>query len=424
MPARPSFREAFLWWLKLGFINFGGPAGQIALMHKELVEKRGWISDERFLHALNYCMLLPGPEAQQLAIYVGWLLHRTIGGIVAGVLFVLPSLALLLALSWTYVTFGAVPLVAGAFQGLAAVVLAIVAHALVRIGKRALRTSALVAIATLAFVAIFLLGVPFPAIVLGAALAGLASQRLAPRLFAAPPAHEAGDLHEAPPEHARPSAARALRVVAVGAILFALPLALVLAFPGEGGVYRTVSLFFTKAALVTFGGAYAVLAYIGQAAVETYGWLSPQDVIAGLALAETTPGPLIMVVTFVGFLAGYRNPGTLEPTLAGILAGTLATYFTFLFSFLFILLGAPFIERLRGNRALSAALAAITAAVVGVILNLALFFGRHALVEGGAPDLFAIALAAAAFLALWRAKIDVAWVIAAGALLGVARALL
>ncbi|MEA3200461.1 MAG: chromate transporter [Thermoplasmata archaeon] len=429
MASHPSFREAFLYWLKLGFVNFGGPTGQIAMMHRDLVERKRWISEERFLHALNYCMLLPGPEAQQLAIYVGWLLHRAKGGFVAGFLFVLPSVFILLFLAWLYVTFGSVPLVAALFYGLAAVILAVVAHAVLRIGKRALRTPLMAAIAAVAFVALFFLAVPFPLVVLGAALVGVGAHRLAPRLLVAPAPHGKpasavlGDDDPTPP-HALPNARRALVVLAAGALLWLVPIGLLLAFRGVNGVYLDDGLFFSKLALVTFGGAYAVLAYMAQQAVQGHHWLTTPQMIAGLGLAESTPGPLIMVVCFVGFLAGYHFPGALDPTLSGILGGLVATYFTFLFSFLFIFLGAPYVEKLRGNATLSAALGAITAAVVGVILNLAVFFGQHVLWNGAGVDWFAAGLAAVAFGVLTIFDLDIIPVIVGGAAIGLAYKLL
>jgi chromate transporter len=359
-------------------------------MHRILVEEKRWISESRFLHALNYCMLLPGPEAQQLATYVGWLMHGTRGGIAAGTLFVLPGALAILALSIAYTVYGHVALIAGAFFGLAPAVVPIVVEAVLRVGRRALKNRAMLAIAALAFVAIFLFQVPFPAIVASAALIGFAGGRLRPDLFAAAAGHastsavsRAQDVEEAVLSDdalsAPPTLSHALRVLAVCLTLWWLPLAAIIATRGWDDVYARVGLFFSKAAVVTFGGAYAVLAYIAQEAVETYGWLAPGEMLQGLGMAETTPGPLIMVVQFVGFLAGYRQPGSLAPLTAGVLAALLTTWVTFVPCFLWIFLGAPWIEQLRGNRLLGSALAAITAAVVGVILNLAIWFGLHTL---------------------------------------------
>lgn len=424
-PEPPSFRRAFLFWLKLGFVNFGGPTGQIAMLHRELVERRRWISEERFLHALNYCMLLPGPEATQLAIYVGYLLHKWRGGLAAGVLFVLPSVFALLALSWLYAAYGTVPVVAAVFVGLKAVVLAIVAHAVIKIGRRALRAWWLVALAALAFASLAFFAVPFPLVVLSAGLVGLAVWRFAPRWMPARPAAGTGGSavladDASTPEHAKPRARRFALVAGVGALLWLAPLALLVALPGPSGVFLQQGLFFSLAALVTFGGAYAVLTYLAQAAVVKYGWLTAAQMIDGLGLAETTPGPLIMVVAFVGFLGGWNLHGALPPGLAGTLGLLVAVYFTFLPSFLFVFLGAPSIERLRGNRAASAALTAITAAVVGVILNLALFFGEHVVLANGAVAWFPVALGLVAFVALTIWDLEVAWVVLGGAAAGLA----
>jgi chromate transporter len=381
------FWDAFRFWLKLGFINFGGPTGQIALMHQELVERRRWISNDRFLHALSYCMLLPGPEAQQLAIYVGWLLHRTAGGLIAGIFFILPAILVMLGLSWLYAVHGTVAWVAAVFSGLRAGVIAIVTTAVIRIGARALRNPVMIAIAASAFVAIFLFGVPFPAIVIGAGLLGLVGGRWWPQTFAlaSAPGEEGrvdlavigDDLPAA--AHTRPSLRRAAGVVALGLAIWWGPLALVGIWRGAGDVLTQEALYFSKAAMVTFGGAYAVLGYIAQAAVQQYGWLAPGEMLDGMGLAETTPGPLIMVTQFVGFLGAFRHPGGLNPVLAGTLGAMVTVWATFVPSFLWIFLGAPFIEHLRGNRLLGAALGAITAAVVGVILNLAVWFGLHTL---------------------------------------------
>jgi chromate transporter len=424
--AHPSFREAVRFWARLGLINFGGPTGQIAIMHRELVERKRWISEQRFLHALNYCMLLPGPEATQLAIYVGWLLHRGLGGLLAGVLFVLPAVFVLLGLSAVYVTWGTVPLIAGFFLGLKATVLAVVVFAVRRIARRALRTTAMVAVAGLAFLAL-LAGAPFPLVIALAALAGALGRRYAPGQFRAAPAHAGagegravlGD-EDATPDHALPSRARFARVLAVGGALWAAALLLLAAFPGEQHVFLDDGLFFSQAALVTFGGAYAVLSYITQVSVQVYHWLTPAQMLDGLGLAETTPGPLIMVVQWVGFLAGFHFPGALPPLWAGVLGGLVATYVTFLPSFLFIFLGAPYVEALRGREDLQVILTCITAAVVGVILHLALFFGSNVLVVDGRPQVFVLAVAAGAFLALLSEKVDIIPVILAGGSLGLA----
>ena len=419
-------REAFLWWLKLGFINFGGPAGQIAIMHDELVDRRRWISNERFLHALNFCMLLPGPEAQQLAIYVGWLLNGTLGGIVAGVLFVLPAFFLILGLSWTYAVHGDVTWVAAVFYGLRSAVIGLVAAAVIRVGSKALKTPAAWIVAATAFVTIFFLGVPFPLIVLGAAIAGLAGSRIDPRWWPSGGHGEESDDHVlsgAALERVAPTWRRSTTVLLVGLAVWWGPLLAVLLWRGTDDTLSKEALFFSQAAMVTFGGAYAVLAYINQAAVEQFGWLAPGQMVTGLGLAESTPGPLIMVTEFVGFLGGYNLPGGLDPVVAGILGATVTTWATFAPCFLWIFLGAPFIERLRGRRGLSAALSAITAAVVGVILNLAVTFAAFALFDevdrsGGFPvpdlssvDAFAAALAVGSFVALWRFRVNVLLVV-------------
>jgi chromate transporter len=416
----PTFAEAFRFWLKLGFISFGGPTGQIAIMHTELVERRRWLSEPRFLHALNYCMLLPGPEATQLATYAGWLLHRTAGGLVAGVLFVLPSVAILLALSWIYVAFGAVPAVAALFYGLKPAVLAIVASAMLRIGRRALRHPLMWGIAALAFVSLYLLRVPFPAVIVGAAAVGLAGARLRPDLFR-PPGHGPGGeaaAEEPLAPHTVPSTARALRVLAVCAVVWLGPMAALALWRGTGDVLFREAVFFSKAAMVTFGGAYAVLPYVAQQAVEHHGWLSAAQMVDGLGLAETTPGPLIMVLQFVGFLAGHHQAPDLG--LAGaVLGGLTATYFTFVPCFLWIFLGAPYVEAGRTSRVFAGALAAITAAVVGVVLNLAVWFGTHVLVPARV-DWFAVLVTAAAFVALQRFRLDIVPVVLGAAVLGLA----
>lgn len=424
--ARPAFAEALRFWLKLGFINFGGPTGQIAIMHRELVERRRWISEPRFLHALNYCMLLPGPEATQLAIYIGWLLHRTAGGLAAGILFVLPSVFVLMGLSYVYAAHGSVPWIAALFDGLKPAVLAIVATATVRIGRRALRHPVMWGVAAAAFVALFALHVPFPLVVAGAAAVGLVGARVRPAAFRPPESRDDGAViadDTSTPEHARPSARRAVTVLAVSLACWIGPLAALGAWRGPHDVLFREAVFFSKAAMVTFGGAYAVLPYVGQQAVETYGWLSAAEMIDGLGLAETTPGPLIMVLQFVGFMAGWHHARDLG--LAGaVLGGLVATYFTFMPCFLWIFLGAPHVEQTRGRRELAGAMATITAAVVGVILNLAVWFAGHVLLTAGGVNLFALGVAVAAFVALQRLGWDIVPVVLAAAGTGLARHLL
>lgn len=428
------FGTAFLYWLRLGCVSFGGPAGQIALMHDDLVVRRRWISEKRFLHALNYCMVLPGPEAQQLATYIGWLMHGTAGGIAAGALFVLPSFAVLVALSWIYVRFGHVPAVAGLLYGIKPAVTALVLAAAWRIGTRALKHAVLVAIAVAAFVAIFAFDVPFPAIVVGAALAGALGAHFAPSAFDGSAGHRATgksvgaaliDEDTPTPVHARWSLAHVLRVLAAFVALWLVAMGALVAWQGWHGTLTQIGWFFTKAALVTFGGAYAVLPYVFQAAVEHYGWLTAAQMIDGLALGETTPGPLIMVVAYIGFVGGWSKE-VLGPDMlfAGGLAGALlATFFTFLPSFLFVLGGAPLVETTHGQLRFTAPLAGITAAVVGVVVNLALFFAVHVLWPqgfGGRFDGAAAAICSVAFLALWRYKLGVIPVIAACAAAGLA----
>jgi len=414
-PRGISLGEAFRFWLKLGFISFGGPAGQIAIMHAELVERRRWISEKRFLHALNYCMLLPGPEATQLATYIGWMMHRTWGGLVAGGLFVLPSVFILIALSWLYMAYGEVPAVAGLLYGIKPAVVAIVLAAAWRIGSRALKHPALWLISVAAFCAIGLFEVPFPYIVAAAALAGAVGARFAPRVFSADGGHGAAAKHYGPaiidddtptPEHARYRPRRLLAVAAAGIGLWAAVFgALALAF-GWQGTLAQMGWFFTKAALLTFGGAYAVLPYVYQAAVENYQWLTATQMIDGLALGETTPGPLIMVVAFVGFVGGWSQAlfGADQLFLAGAAAAFVAAFFTFLPSFLFIFAGAPLVEATHGDLKFTAPLTGITAAVVGVVVSLAVFFAQHVFVAGDAIDAFSIVLAAAALAALTRFK--------------------
>ncbi|MDQ2961783.1 MAG: chromate efflux transporter [Pseudomonadota bacterium] len=437
-PRAPTRAEAFRYWWKLGWISFGGPAGQIAIMHRELVEQQHWISERRFLHALNYCMVLPGPEAQQLATYIGWLMHRTWGGIVAGALFVLPSLAVLIALSWIYMAYGDVPEVAGALYGVKPAVTAIVLHAAWRIGSRALTSPPLWVIAGAAFIAIYVFAVPFPAIVLAAGLIGALGGRIAPRQFASGGAHAAGDAPHVPaviddatptPPHARFRWSRLVTVTAVALLLWIGSLGALVATFGSDGVLPQMGWFFTKAALVTFGGAYAVLPYVVQGAVETFGWLTAAQMIDGLALGETTPGPLIMVVAFVGFVGGWARQLFVPEHLflAGAAAASVATWFTFLPSFLFILAGGPLIESTHGQMKFTAPLTGITAAVVGVIVNLAVFFAVHVLWPAGVHERFDVVSALiglAAAVALFRYKVGVIPVILACAGAGLVLTLL
>ena len=431
--AEVAFRDALRFWIRLGFINFGGPTGQIAIMHDELVERRRWIDEPSFLHALNFAMLLPGPEAHQLAIYVGWLLHGTPGAVVAGLFFLLPALVLIVGLSWVYVVHGDVALLAGVFDGLSWGVVGIVAAALIRIGGRSLVTPIAWAIAAVAFVCLFALGVPFPMVVIGAGVVGFLAKGGVGAAMPAP-----ADVVVGRPE-VRPTVGRSIRVLAVGLVVWLLPLAAVVAAVGGDGVIVDEAVFFAVMSLVTFGGAYAVLAYVNQAAVLRFGWLTSGEMAVGLSLAETTPGPLILVVVFVGFVAAYRNPGDLGPLVAGVLGALVTAWATFVPSFLWIFLGAPSVERLRGNRRLSSALAAITAAVVGVIANLAVVFAIGVLFDErrvhalgwhdvslpvvGSADPLAIAVAVASFLALWRLRANVVWVVLGGGLVGLVRAL-
>ena len=431
-PGPVTLAQAFWYWLKLGFISFGGPAGQIAIMHQDLVEKKRWISERRFLHALNYCMVLPGPEAQQLAVYVGWLMHRAWGGIIAGTLFVLPSLFILIFLSWIYLAFGNVPAVAGVLYGIKPAVTAIVLFAAYRIGSRALKHGVLWAIAAVAFLAIFAFDVPFPAIVLGAGLIGYIGSKVAPKKFATGGGHgKAGEDFGAAlidddtptPAHARFSWLRLLRVAFVGVAIWAAAMLLLVTQFGWQGAYTQMGWFFTKAALLTFGGAYAVLPYVYQGAVEHYHWLTPLQMMDGLALGETTPGPLIMVVAFVGFVGGWSQAllGPEALFFAAAIAATVVTFFTFLPSFIFIFLGGPLVESTHGDLKFTAPLTGITAAVVGVILNLALFFGYHVLWPKGFAGVFdgmSALITLAAAIALFRYKRNVIEVIAVCAVLG------
>ncbi|HEX6398749.1 MAG TPA: chromate efflux transporter [Steroidobacteraceae bacterium] len=421
-PLPVSLREATRVWARIGLLSFGGPAGQIALMHRELVDTRRWISDARFLHALNYCMLLPGPEAQQLATYIGWLLHRARGGLAAGLLFILPSFVILVALSWLYARYGQVPAIAAFFSGMKPAVVAIVAFAAWRIGTRVLRNAWLVGIAVLAFIALAVLAVPFPLIVIAAALAGFAGSRIAPRSFQAVPTSHGEDAlideHSATPAHATFSWGRLAWVSTTGLVLWLAAMALLVAFEGGHGTLSRMAAFFSKAALVTFGGAYAVLPYVNQAAVEQYGWLSASQMVDGLALGETTPGPLIMVVTFVGYVGAWTHAAAvgIPPWLAGLAGATVVTYFTFLPSFVFIFAGGPLVEATRGRHLFTAPLAAVTAAVVGVIANLALYFARHVFWPGGLAspfDWMTLAIACGAALALFWFRLGVIPVILA-----------
>jgi chromate transporter len=440
-PARPDpsgspavpFAEAFRFWVWLGFVNFGGPTGQIALMHTELVERRRWIDEGSFLHALNFAMLLPGPEAHQLAIYVGWLLNGTPGALAAGVFFLLPAFALMVGLSWIFAVHGDVTWISGVFDGLAWAVVGIVAAALLRIAGRALGHAILVILAVLAFLALFVFGVPFPLVVFGAGAVGLiAGTRL--------PGSKLGatDLREA--ERVPPSWGRTARVLTLGLAVWLVPLAAVALAAGSGSVLAQEAVFFTIASLVTFGGAYAVLAYVNQAAVVRFGWLSASEMAVGLSLAESTPGPLIMVVVFVGFLAAYREPASLAPVEAGVVGALVVAWATFVPSFLWIFLGAPSVERLRGNERLSGALTAITASVVGVIANLAVVFATSVLFDEvhvrtpfghdvavpvlGSADLLAIGVAVGSFVAIRRFRLNVVWVIVVAGLIGLVDALL
>ena len=434
----PTFAEAARFWIWLGFVNFGGPAGQISLMHQELVERRRWIDEGRFLHALSFCMLLPGPEAMQLATYVGWLFHRIRGGLVAGIAFVLPSFFVLLALSWVYVTHGELDWVAGAFAGIAAAVVAIVAAAMLRLGRTAIANGVMLGVAIASFVSIFVLDIPFPFVVGVALLVGYVGGGIRPELFEVGVGREVEERAAAPAgaaaEGPAPTVARTVVVLAVGLLVWLGPIVAVAAWRGDAGTVAGMGWFFSKAALVTFGGAYAVLAYVDQAATGVFGWLRPGQMAVGLGLAESTPGPLIMVLEFVGFVGAYQHPGGLPPLVAGMLGAVVTVWATFAPCFLWIFLGAPYVERIRGRRRLAAALQTVTAAVVGVIANLAVTFGvvtlfatvRSADVLGGempvpewsSLDAFALAVAVAAFVAIWRFRWHVVPVIVASAVAG------
>jgi chromate transporter len=435
--------EAFKVWLRVALLSFGGPAGQIAVMHRIVVEEKRWISEARFLHALNYCMLLPGPEATQLATYIGWLMHRTAGGLMAGLLFILPGIVCLMALSWIYAMYGNVAFVAALFFGLKAAVLAIVIEAVVRVGKRALRNRVMVGIAAAAFVAIFFFNAPFPLIIIAAGLIGFFGARAGRTEFAGgghggpgAAALEVDLLGDELAPHTRPSLKRAATAGAIWLTVWLAPVAGLLAFLGPANVFSDIAVFFSKMAMVTFGGAYAVLAYVAQQAVEHYHWVSAGEMLDGLGMAETTPGPLIMVLQFVGFMAAFRDAGSLSPMLAGTLGGLLATWVTFAPCFLWIFVGAPFIETLRGNTALAGALSAITAAVVGVILNLSIWFAIHTLfrevvhvgrfgLSFDAPvpasvNVWALVLALGAAIAIFRFKAGMLQTLAVSCAAGVA----
>jgi len=438
------FSEALWVWMRVAALSFGGPAGQIAVMHRILVVEKKWIGENRFLHALNYCMLLPGPEAQQLAIYIGWLLHKTKGGLAAGILFVLPGFLSIMALSYIYVLYGNISAVEGLFFGLKAAVLAIVLHAVVRIGSRALKNNVMLGLAAAAFVAIFFLSIPFPFIILSAALIGYFGGRAGMPAFVIDASHgkqgeglsdEDSALGATIPAHAKPTIAWSIRISLILLILWFGPIVLLIQTVGLDNVFTQIAIFFSKMAMMTFGGAYAVLAYVSQAAVENFGWLTPEEMLDGLGMAETTPGPLIQVVQFVGFLAAFRDPGAMNPYTVATLAAVLTTWVTFVPCFLWIFLGAPFIETLRGHKALSAALAAITAAVAGVILNLALWFAMHVLFEVreihaygltvdvpvlSTIDIPSLLMTIAALLAVFYLKIGMIKVLGLNALVGMA----
>jgi chromate transporter len=436
--------EAFWVWLKVAAYSFGGPAGQIAVMHRILVEEKRWVSENRFLHALNYCMLLPGPEAQQLTVYIGWLLHNTPGGLMAGTLFILPGFFSILGLSILYAGFQQTIFIQALFFGLKPAVMALVVEAVIRIGKRALKNEVMVGLAAVAFVAIFFFDLPFPLIILGAGLTGYLGGKVWPEKFHVIKGHQSQAAGASPESdvviadtavaHTRPSLSRAIKVVGICLVLWFAPLFVLAALLGRDSVYIILGTFFSQAAMVTFGGAYAVLVYIAQQAVQHFGWLTPHEMLDGLGMAETTPGPLIMVVQFVGFMAAYRNPGPLTPMLAGVLGSIITTWVTFVPCFLWIFLGAPYIESLRGNKSLSTALSAITAAVVGVILNLAIWFSLHTLFGQisnvylgplhlqipvwSTVDPAALIIAIGAFIAIFRYKTGMFWTLAGSAAIG------
>jgi len=444
-PENVSLADATRVWAKIGWMSFGGPAGQIALMHRELVEKRRWISDERFLYALSYCMLLPGPEAQQLAIYIGWLMHRKLGGVIAGTLFVIPGMIVIGTLSWLYATYAQLPAVVAIFFGIKAAILAVVVEAVLRLGKRALKNRVMVAIAGAAFVAIYFFKAPFPLVVLVAALIGIVGRHWLPGSFPAPATAAKlaeGDylvdrkIARGELTHTTRSLRRAMIVTIVCLALWFAPILAVAAIFGPHSIFAQQGVFFGEAAIVTFGGAYAVLAYIAQRVVEGYGWLTAGEMLDGLALAETTPGPLIMVVQYVAFIAAFRHPGGLNPYTAGVLGSLLTTWVTFMPCFLWIFVGAPYVEALRGNRALHAALSAIMAAVVGVILNLSVWFAVHTIFHTvdarsygflhidvpawSSIDLAALVLGIGALVAMLRFKVGMGWTLFGSAVLGAA----
>ncbi|WP_031202369.1 chromate efflux transporter [Mesorhizobium sp. LSJC269B00] len=440
-----SFADAMRVWARVAMLSFGGPAGQIAMMHRIVVEEKRWIGETRFLHALNYCTLLPGPEAQQLAIYIGWLMHKTKGGLVAGILFVLPGAVAIMVLSWIYAIFGNVGAIQALFFGLKAAVLAIVLEAVLRIGRRALRNNVMVGLAAAAFIALFFFHAPFPLVILVAAVIGYVGGKMGWAAFQPGNGHgklggkQVDDvdsaLGEGMPAHARPSIEWSLKIAAVFLLLWFVPVLFLLLFLGQGNVFTDIAIFFSKMAVVTFGGAYAVLAYVAQQGVEHYGWLKPGEMLDGLGMAETTPGPLIMVTQFVGFMGAFREPGVLNALVAGTLGGLLTTWVTFVPCFLWIFLGAPYIETMRSNKALSAALSTITAAVVGVILNLAVWFALHVLFRDlheigllgmrldvpvlGSLNIPSLVLTLGAMLAVFRFKVGVIAVLAACSILGV-----
>jgi chromate transporter len=429
------FRDALRFWVRLGFVNFGGPTGQISIMHHELVERRGWIDEHHYLHALNFSMLLPGPEAHQLAIYVGWLLNGAPGAIAAGVFFLLPALVLMIVLSWVYVVHGDVSWISSVLEGLSWGVVGIVAAALTRIANRAIHNGVEVAVAVVGFLALFVFGIPFPLVVLGAGLVGLLAGSRFPSLL--PAAEPASPATRTP--RLRPTWGRAIRVITLGLVVWLVPLALVVATAGRDSLLAQEAVFFAWMSLVTFGGAYAVLAYVNQAAVSRFGWLSSSEMAVGLSLAETTPGPLILTVVFVGFVAAYRSPGSLDPVAAGLAGALVTAWATFVPSFLWIFLGAPSVERLRGNRRLASGLSAITAAVVGVVANLGLVFAVSVLFDAteavrvlgheiampvpGSVDPVALAVSVATFLAMWRLRVNVVWVVLAAGAAGWLRSL-
>ncbi|MER9529783.1 chromate efflux transporter [Mesorhizobium sp. M0309] len=440
-----SFAEATRVWARVAALSFGGPAGQIAMMHRIIVEEKRWIGETRFLHALNYCTLLPGPEAQQLAIYIGWLMHKTRGGLVAGILFVLPGAIAIMALSWIYAILGNVGAVQALFFGLKAAVLAIVLEAVLRIGRRALKNNVMIGLAAAALIALFFFHAPFPLVILAAGVIGYVGGRAGWAAFQSGNGHgkvggkQVADadtaLGEGVPAHTRPSVSWSLKIATVCLLLWLVPVLALLVFLGQGNVFTDIAIFFSKMAMVTFGGAYAVLAYVAQQGVEHYAWLKPGEMLDGLGMAETTPGPLIMVTQFVGFMGAYRAPGMLSPLVAGTLGGLLTTWVTFVPCFLWIFLGAPFMETMRSNKALSAALSAITAAVVGVILNLAVWFALHVLFRElrevtwlgttvdvpvfSSVNLPSLVLTVGALLAVFRFKIGMIPVLATCSVLGV-----